>query len=287
MTRSRSPLALAAALAALALAAPARAAVTRTAVTSPAGTTYTAPFDNTQGAAAETIDVAGTSDGGASDKVDVRCYSGPGAADFDTLVAGVAVGGDGHWDTGAVSLAPLAGETCALRAVPAGTQPATLDAFTGPALAVDSIEHVSAGSVPVDYRFAATQLQGRFGYSSAGRCGVESSALLGTGYLPSAPLFDCGSAFYLSDNLANDLTNNVPSTDSDRSEIRIDRHDAYAPYQASIAWNNGSSSSARNTGLPSVRVEPQVDGASGDVALHEVEQIVKCPDAAAGSTNYP
>ena len=281
-------LTLTVALAALLAAPPAQAAVSSTAVTSPGGTTYTAPVDTTSGAAAQTIDVAGTSNGGASDKVDVRCYSGPNASDFDTLVAGVAVDGQGGWDTGAVSLAPLAGETCTLRAVPAGTNPGSLGSFAGPTLAVDSVEHVSAGSTPVDYHFAGTQQTGRFRYSSAGHCGVESSELLGAGFLPTDPLFDCGAAFYLSDNLANDLTNSVPSTDSDRSEIRIDTHDAYAPYQASIAFNDGSTSSASSTGLPSVFLhDPQVDGSSGDVELQETEQIVKCPDAAKGSTNSP
>ena len=267
--------------AALGAPASAAAAVTHTAVTAP-GSGYTAAFDTGSGASNAPITISGTSDGAPGDQLDVRCYDGPNPADFNAVLdKPLAVGSGGAWSTGPVSPAGIAGTTCTLRAVAPGATPSDLSAFAGPVIGVDTIQRLRSGSIPTDYRFLATQHQGQIGYRSVGRCGVDQSYWLSSAFQPSDRLFSCVAALYGVLNYTSGLGA------SDRSEIVIDGHDAYAPYAAAVAYNDGTNASSASTGLPSVTLAQSVDPTTGDVSLHETEQIVKCPDAAAGATNYP
>src|SRR6185295_9355049 len=130
MRRFFAPLGL---LAALAFAAPAaHADVTASVITTPTNPHYLLY------PATSTVDVAGQATG--IGNVDIVCVVGR----FGTVLApNVPVAGDGSFSVPDLSIAPLVqnyvlapGQTCALRAVPAGAPPAQAGAWRGPALAV-------------------------------------------------------------------------------------------------------------------------------------------------------
>ena len=132
-------------------AAPAQAQVTSTSITAPADPRY-ALYD-ADAAQPATIDVAGTAAG--SGNVDVLCASrhayGP---DIRSVARNVPVAANGTFSVANAPLDEVAsvdspfspGKTCRLHAVPAGTTPENLGAFTGPRLAVSKFARLRVPS---------------------------------------------------------------------------------------------------------------------------------------------
>ena len=118
----------------------------------------------------ETIHVTGTTLG--SGNVDLNCYAGPG---WRTLAADVPASGGTFSFSG--SMKPIAGETCVLRAVPAGDSndyvPGFGAPFNGPTLAIGYLDEAHTGGGALErYDLFAPQLQGAFEYRSLGACTI-------------------------------------------------------------------------------------------------------------------
>ena len=240
-----------------ALAGPAVAAPTATKITLPADPSYiTYPATGASGLA-----VTGTSNG-KTDKVDLRC-DGTIAL---VLKAGVAPNSSGVFSTtiSAVNMAKVAGQSCVLRAVPAGGKPSA--AFVGPRLLIGDVRLITVKGGPsngavVDYRVRAPQLTGRGIYSSIGSCGVQGSATFSATYTVSTDVFACAA------RLANTI--------GAQSAIQVDGVNAFASEGAASLFTG----SANLPGLSPLAVAVSTDPATGNLTIRESEVIVKCaPD---------
>jgi hypothetical protein len=252
-----------------ALAAPAIAAPTQTKITLPADPSYiTYPATGASGLA-----VTGTSNG-KGDKVDLRCDGTIGLV----LKAGVEPNTSGVFSTtvAAVTMAKLGGQSCVLRAVPAGSKATTNPAFAGPRLMVGDVRLVTIKGGPsngavVDYRVRAPQLTGRGVYASIGSCGVEGSATFSSTYVTSADIFAC----------AGRLANTIGA----QSAIQVDGVNAYTSAGAASLFT-APAPSANLPGLAPLAVAVSTDPATGNLTIRESEVIVKCaPDAATWPVN--
>jgi hypothetical protein len=258
--RTRPSLVALAALCSLgALAGPALAAPTETKITLPADPSYiTFPATGPSGLA-----VTGTSNG-KSDKIDLRC-DGTIAL---VLKAGLVPNTSGVFSTtiAAVTMAKLAGQSCVLRAVPAGSKATTAPAFAGPRLLLGDVRLVTVKGGPsngavVDYRVRAPQLTGRGYYSSVGTCGVQGSATFSATYTVSADIFTCAAR----------LANTIGAS----SSILVDGVNAYTSAGAASLFTG----SANIPGLAPLALAVSTDPATGNTTIRESEVIVKCaPD---------
>jgi hypothetical protein len=257
--------AVATALVALAVhAAGAVAAPTTTKITLPADPTYVLY----PAAGASGLAVTGTSDG-KNDKVDLRC---DGTVSL-VLKANVEPNTSGVFSTtiAAATMAKLGGQSCVLRAVPAGSKATVSPQFTGPRLLIGDVRNVAVKGGPsngavVDYRVRAPQLTGRGVYSSAGSCGVQGSATFSATYVTSADVFTCAA------RLATDI--------GTRSALQVDGANAFASAAAASLFTQPTPS-ANLPGLAPLALSVQTDPATGNTTIRESEVIVRCaPDAA-------
>jgi hypothetical protein len=259
----RLALALACALsAALVGATAAQATVTTTTITSPSD-----PFFGFDQGQTQNVTISGTSDGNASDSVDILCYNDNGSDGnrTGTVISGVSVDSSGDFST-SVALDQLeAGgnlETCRLRAVPHGTEPTTgLTSFAGPRVAVGYLDTTTRGSSLIDYYLFSPQLTGADDYDSYSSCGLDNSYLDD----PSITGQEDLNGFY-----CNDYVDSPSASDSARPGIEVDGQPAYGPYSANNK-NNAAS------GLPALTINSITQNASnGDLTIVETDPIVTC-----------
>jgi hypothetical protein len=268
--RTRPPVIAVLALAAFgAVAGPATAAPTQTKITLPADPSYiTYPATGPSGLA-----VTGTSNG-KSDKVDLRC-DGTIAL---VLKPGVIPNAAGVFSTtvAAATMTKLGGQSCVLRAVPAGSKPTTSPSFAGPRLLVGDVRLVTVKGGPsngavVDYRVRAPQLSGRGVYASIGSCGVEGSATFSATFVTSADIFACSA------RLANTI--------GAQSAIQVDGANSFASAGAASLFTTPVPS-ANLPGLTPLALAVSTDPATGNTTIRESEIIVKCaPDATTWPVN--
>lgn len=178
-------------------------------------------------------------------------------------------------------------ETCFLRAVPSGTEPADLAPFTGPQIAVDETQdtglHYQIEGGPnngdqFDYYLFATQFQGSDEYLSISSCGLCDSYAID-------PVTDAtGEAvFYANGGLfARNAAEN-------RSEIQIDGSNAFTGYGAyALVGRSGPTTydgSQDYANFPSITYKSEVDPLSGNVTIDEEAPFVRCEEGAIfGST---
>jgi PASTA domain len=265
--RTRFPLAAIAALAAFA--GPALAVPTATKIALPADPSYiTYPATGASGLA-----VTGTSNDKGS-KIDLRC-DGTVAL---VLKANVIPNSSGVFSTtiAAATMAKLGGQSCVLRAVPAGSKATTNPAFVGPRLLIGDVRLVTVKGGPsngavTDYRVRAPQLTGRGVYSSVGSCGVQGAATFSSTFLTSADVFTCAA------RLANTI--------GARSAIQVDGANAYASSGAATLFS-APVPSADLPGLTPIALAVSTDPATGNTTIRESEIIVKCaPDATTWPVN--
>jgi Glucodextranase, domain B len=194
------------------------------------------------------------------------------------------------------SFKPIGYETCFLRAVPSGTEPADLTPFTGPQIAVDETQD-TAGNYQIeggpnsgdqlDYYLFGAQFQGSDEYLSISSCGLCDSYAVDP--LTSAT----GDAvFYANDALFS--TNDART----RSEIQIDGNNAFTGYSAYSLVERSSPTtydgSRDYANFPSITYKSEVDPLSGNVTIDEEAPFVRCEEGAlfgysnpAGSTCSP
>lgn len=157
---------------------------------------------------------------------------------------------------------------------PPGTTPtgAALAPFTGPRVYKSELaapSRVGAASdnagIPYDF-FAAIAATGRTGdmdFASLGGCGLDDSFVYDSASdVPFNPLFYCNGYLYYRDNFT-DAT-------STRSELQIDGANAYTSFTADILFED-------NPGLPPLSYKATRDPGTGDLAIDDAEDIVKCP----------
>jgi hypothetical protein len=268
--RTRPTLIAVLALGALgALAGPALAAPTQSKIALPADPSYiTYPATGASGLA-----VTGQTNG-KSDKIDLRC-DGTIAL---VLKAGLTPNTSGVFSTtiAAANMAKLGGQSCVLRAVPAGSKATTNPAFAGPRLLVGDVRLVTIKGGPsngaaVDYRVRAPQLAGRGVYASVGSCGVEGSATFSASFVTSADIFTCSARLAYSIGA--------------QSAIQVDGANSFTPAGAATLFTTPAPS-ANLPGLTPLALAVSTDPATGNTTIRESEIIVKCaPDATTWPVN--
>jgi hypothetical protein len=227
-----------------------------TSITSPAGPISYPLYDET--APGPAITVQGSASSGVS-AVDIRCYGPPQFKAEELLARDVPVTGSGSFtvalERSALKFLPL----CALRAVPAATDPSVSDAsFTGPDVAPTSLEQNGTGAY-VD----TSTLTSNLWYQSATGCSLEETFLYPAPGQASAELFSCDAAL-LGANYAG----------APRSDIQIDSYNAYGPESAHAIEE---AIKASIPGAPQVSVGKSFDEATGQLELREYDPLVRCP----------
>jgi hypothetical protein len=254
------------AVVAAAFAAPqAHAAITTSQVTSPADPHFALYDDNSAGP--QTLTVRGTTDGTTGDAVDIRCTFSGGS--WHSLVDNVPVNADGSFEaTG--PLGNVADNTCRLRAIPTGTNP-ILNRFRGPRAAVSYVftSKLATGGpndgLLYDYWIGVEGLAGYLRFESAGHRGLEESGAMSTSIFEKfSTAFDDAGVFG-----ARDEDGSGP-----RSQLRVDGHNAYAPY-AAVSLYPGA---ADAPGLKGVTFTPALDASTGSMTLTESAPLVRCAD---------
>jgi PASTA domain len=246
----------------------ANAAITGTSITTPSNPAY---FIADNAASSQNFTVSGTATGATSgDTVDINCY-------FDTsdlsqaakVATNVPVTG-GAFSVSTANLGLAEDGLCDLRAVPSGTTPSSLSAYSGPTIGVGERDDEPVASGPnsgknQDFYVWAQQATGAFDYRSLGQCGVYDGYLF-TGLALTTTTFYCGPGLF---------SGTYPS--STRSELQVDGTNAYAPGTAAdISSNTGTSCATTCSGLPSVTETYTVDMATGNTTITETDPIVKC-----------
>ena len=226
----------------------------------------------------ETITGTGTSDGTASDFVDVNCYSGP--TGVKLLASDVPVGADGTF-TFIGSLGAIANETCVLRAVPHGDvtpiPPGASSRFTGPTLAIGQVANtifVTGHNVHdlESYDLDVPQLGGAFEYGSLGFCSIMNSFAYDPVTFANAQLDDCDAGF----DSSNGETGTPGVLTPTRSELQVDGIDAYLAGNVATAVPDAQNTS----GYPLLTYHYSIDPATGNLTLNETDQVVECSPAA-------
>ena len=239
----------------------AHAAITASQITSPSNPTF---FIADQDAVSQPFTVSGTTTNGtASDSIDLRCYFGGTSV---KVKGNVPLSSDGSFSVPAADLNKVLGLTCRLKAVPAGKNPADLTPFSGPLIGVGSREtsRISGGNnngEAYDYALDAQQQTAAFDYASLGGCGLHNGFLYDAAYANTTITFACNAGL---------LSGESPSTPT-RSELQVDGANAYAPAQAFLINPDGA-------GLPALTDTYTLDQATGNVVIQETDPLVKCSD---------
>jgi hypothetical protein len=242
----------------LVAAAPASAEVTASQIGAPSDPTSV--LYDTSAPHPETIAVAGTTTGNGN--VDIVCVRGPRVVRLATDVSVTANGTFALADIAVDRIVEptnygVAGRTCRLAAVPAGTTPQALDAFTGPELRV-SIFTPSYLDVPganhgklagFDLGVAGTDYATQVG--SAGACGISTLVHSPSSPEPVGRGLNCGGY----------------------PDPQVDGETAYTPQGAAF------SPAPLDAGRPELALSgPRLD-ASGNIAITETNPLVRCaPD---------
>lgn len=214
-------------------------------------------------APSETIHVTGTTLG--SGNIDLNCYAGPG---WRTLAADVPASGGTFSFSG--SMKPIAGETCVLRAVPAGDSNAYVPGFgapfNGPTLAIGYLDEAHTGGGALErYDLFAPQLQGAFEYRSLGACTIAVGIPYDLTTLESTPSDTCDAALG-SENGAPGVPGVAAPT---RSELHVDGANAYVA-------GSVPGVAAADPGFPSLTYGFVRDPTTGDTSVDESDQVVRC-----------
>lgn len=239
---------------------PANAAVSATVISTPTnGTSYMIK----NSAPKTSVNIAGVSNGGAGDFVDIRCYL-IGSSFWQPVKSNVPVQAGGAFST-TMETDDIYGR-CRLKAVPAGYPAgASIAAYSGPILTKENILTQAVTSGPnagkvTDYAIA---LQGSRAFNGFG-------SATGTGYWQSRLTFADGSSSnnFWNGNAALDL-----DSDGDRNRIKVDGRHAFGPQLAASEFPD-------NVGLPALTVKVVRDTKTGVVTIKESSPIVLCPKGA-------
>jgi hypothetical protein len=274
-TRAASAIGFGALAGCFALAAPAHAIpptpITHSEITSPQGTFFSV-FD-TSAPSNPKFTFSGTSDGDASDTVDIRCYVGGPA--YNTVAANVPVAADGTFTSGPVDLGAAGATLCRFRAVQTGTNPTDLSSFSGPTAGVSRTGASAISGGPNDgtqYDFFADlwQRAGDVQYNGASNCAISAMSVM-------TPLSrqSSGQAWACSAALQASAPNANPPG---HSEVEVDGRQAYGSYAADGLFSGGPNS-YDNSGFPALTSAVAQDAQTGDGTITESERFVTCPDA--------
>lgn len=218
------------------------------------------------------LEVKGTAKG--TSAVDIRCYFGPTATAFTTVMDNVSVQGEDF--EADVSLASMHDAVCQLRAIPHEETPAGLGPgeelagpppferpvpFEGPLLATSRFEAQTQ-----DFFAAAATFAGSAFFESAGVFGFESAL-----YSPLA--HEDVHIFF-----GNDFLPAFPAVPS-RSAVQVDGVDAYTP-GAALTLREVVESVFPLPGTPSVTVSRSFDEATHQLTIHEEDPLVRCAPGA-------
>jgi len=184
------------------------------------------------------------------------------------------------------SFKPIGYETCFLRAVPSGTEPADLTPFTGPQIAIDETQY--ANSTPsssghyqieggpnngdkIDYYLFAAQFHASDEYLSISSCGLcDSYAVDPLTSATGDAVFYSNAALFA----GNDANN--------RSEIQIDGSNAFTGYSAyDLVDRSGPTTydgSQDYANFPALTYSGEVDPLTGDVTIDEEAPFVRCEE---------
>jgi hypothetical protein len=239
----------------------AHAAITASQITTPSNPSF---FIADEDAGSQTFAVSGTTTGGTSADIDLRCYFGGSSV---KVKGNVPLNSNGSFSVPAADLNQLLDLTCQLKAVPAGKNPSDLTPFSGPVVGVGDREtsKISTGAnngKAYDYSLDAQQLTAAFDYASLGSCGVHNGFLYDSTYADTTVTFACNAGLLSADSPASPT----------RSELQIDGANAYAPTEAFLINSAGA-------GLPSLTDTYTVDKATGNVVIQETDPLVKCSSA--------
>jgi hypothetical protein len=240
-------------------------------VTSPADGTFL--LDNEFHSTPDQFHFAGTTSGGSpGDTVDVRCYYD---GDWNNVATGVSLAGDGSF-SGDADVNKIVGDACVLRAVPSGTNPDVLSAFTGPRLAPTEIRKgnpftdISQNNGIWDFYLQDAGFKAFADYDSWQSCGLDDSYAYppGTSFDdPSNYMFYCNAyAYYRGDGF-------TPGA-------RVDGHVAYSADGVARVDGSGTTlqvgQSPDNQPVRSIGYDPQWDPATGNVTIHETDPLMRC-----------
>ena len=241
----------------------------------PVNAPYLISFDN----AGTTVRVMGTTNGTAGNLVDVDCFYGS-PATIIKLKSGLPVGTTGAFDTGNVSLQPIAGHACRLRAVPFNH--GTADDTSGSNFAAAQIAVSEAavpvtlaggppnGGAPFNFFITAVTFNTFATWSAAGTPSAKAQYQCGG---PNAAPIDA--AFdNVGNNFAIDCGGSLLSDDlgawGGRSEVQVDGRNAYDPAAAASPFANLA-------GFPkTLAVSVKFDPTSGLVSSTATEPFVFC-----------
>lgn len=240
----------------------------------PPNATYLVSYDN----APTTLKVGGTSSSGS---VDIVCYFGAGQmAKFATSIP---VSG-GRFQTTALSLRPIAGHACRLRAIPAGTESSGDSAtFAGPRVAISEtgIAGVSGGAnnlKPYDFLVNPATFTGSAAWHAAGSCGPYAA--------PVDSSFGIGN---FAINCAGSLLGDDLGAFGGRSEVQVDGRNAYdaASAQALFGAAGGNPASQDLTGFPALSVSVDWDPTTGLASSNAEEAWALCDGPNQEKQAYP
>jgi hypothetical protein len=277
--RARASLAAGiAAIAALALAMPASAAITATQITTPTGTVYSTYNGDVP---TNTFAISGTTDSTApaTDKVDLQCFYGNPAV-RRTVATGVPLTAGGSFSVPAANLGNIVSSECRLRAVPAGTT-VNSNVYRGPLMLTDGFatSKITGGpnaGTAYDFYAWGQQPTGAADYRSIGGGGLWDSYLVNEAYAIDVDVFFFNAALWYS---------NMDGLGDTRSEIQVGGQDAYDStgaygiFSRSGACPPTCDGSRDNAGFPPLTYTFSQDTTTGNVTIHESENLVRCPTA--------
>ncbi len=254
--------------------APARAAVVSSRITSPTDPTYLQVDENDPSDPANTLTISGTTvDDGTPGNVDIVCYGTFGA---NPLLSLTNVGVTYHGTTGTFSTSYTlgrfdTGQTCTLRAIPAGTSPFDVQPFVGPRLGISGFDTFTlASGQPDDFFISDSQLEGYGDYVSFSAGGMYDA----WPYDPTT-FARGGDLFY-----SNDAYPALSATGVGRSSVEVDGVSAFGPASAEAFCGFRCSLA----GFPTLTVSDSFDKATGEVTINESDPLVAC---APEPTVYP
>lgn len=257
----------------------ASAAVSTSNITTPAGPAFLvdeagAPMDQRR------FVVSGTSNGGAADRVDLRCANGTGVI---TVAQGVPVDATGAF-TATVAKMDLGHRACVLRALPPGAPPADLTPFTGIRVAITPFDPASVltsvhASPGVQRATAFSVLSSRAGgglaVGASGGAGV--SDVRG---VDAVTLIPAAAATWV-----RGAVTPAGSVGADRAAIEVDGRAAYAAAAVPrLDYDfGGQELVTAPTGYDGVSATTEVDAATGNVRVVETQRVVRCAGTASAN----
>ena len=257
---------------------------TTTAITSPTDPSFYNPVTNPSDGS--TLTVSGTSNGNASNSVDIRCvYSDNGVQSSVKLNASpLVLAANGTFST-SVALLPLRFFACRLMAVPAGSGgPYDSVRFQGPRIGVGDVQTITVAGGPnngalSNYYQAVSPFGGYVDLSSVGGCFLGTSFLIGStqtlDFLPA--LWQCTTL------------NNAPSPPSGsiaHGGLKVDGNNAYLPAVADDLTQLTSPAATDRTGLPAITgFTKAYNSSNGTVTMSASEPAARCVGAGFPASN--